>query len=208
MPDGSLRDLPLAKAVPASSCGGASGITLVRSEKKLLHNTQRGVRACERSNPSDTEVSAEIPLQPAVQTMRRQAVSCSMWRFKMEQNPTAAHEEPHAGAGGCPKDDSDPMGRPCWNSLLLAAAVAQVGRGGHAGAGLLVGLVNPWESCWSSLYLKFSILKGHMLEQFVKNCSPLEGLRLDRVMEDCFLWHKPHTGGKGVQGGRSSTDNM
>ncbi|KAK4810941.1 hypothetical protein QYF61_013349 [Mycteria americana] len=33
-----------------------------------------------------------------------------------------------------------------------------------------------------------------MLEQFVKNCSPWEGLMLENFVEDCLLWEGPHAG--------------
>ncbi|KAJ7399547.1 hypothetical protein BTVI_113888 [Pitangus sulphuratus] len=39
-------------------------------------------------------------------------------------------------------------------------------------------------------------LKTHgkpMLEQFVKNCSPWEGLTLEKLIEDCLLWEAPHS---------------
>ena len=63
-------------------------ITDLRKGKKLPHNSswKGGVRICERNNSADTKVSeegrgggapcagAEIPLQPMVKTMVRQAV--------------------------------------------------------------------------------------------------------------------------------------
>ena len=80
----------LAKAEPISDGGSASGITYLRRGGKNLHNTsssqKRGVRICERNSPAATKVSeegggggapgarAEIPLQPLVKTMVRQAV--------------------------------------------------------------------------------------------------------------------------------------
>jgi len=80
-------------------------------------------------------------------------------------------------------------------------------RGAHAGAGLLAGLVTPWgdlqtrgersphqsrfvgRACdpvgdphWSSLFLKdYTLWKGPMLGQFVKSCSPWEGLNVGEV---------------------------
>ncbi|KAJ7404204.1 hypothetical protein WISP_146957 [Willisornis vidua] len=33
-----------------------------------------------------------------------------------------------------------------------------------------------------------------MLEQFVKNCSLLEGLMLEHFVEDCLTWEGPHAG--------------
>ncbi|KAK4828288.1 hypothetical protein QYF61_024953 [Mycteria americana] len=41
-------------------------------------------------------------------------------------------------------------------------------------------LVTPW--------------KGPMLEQLVKNCSPLEGFTLEEFVEDCLLWEGLHDG--------------
>ena len=81
---------PLAKAEPISNSGSASGITYLRKAKEVTGEWQlqpeRGVRRCERNNSADTKVSeegggggapgagAEIPLQPMVKTMVRQAV--------------------------------------------------------------------------------------------------------------------------------------
>jgi len=79
----------------------------------------REVRLCERNNSADPEVSlegggggapgagAEVPLQPAEQTMVRQAVPCSPGR-----SPPAPQGGPHTGAGGSPKE-SDPVESPC-----------------------------------------------------------------------------------------------
>jgi len=42
--------------------------------------------------------------------------------------------------------------------------------------------------CWSSLFLKDSTsLKGSTLGQFVKSCSPWEGLMLEKFVENCLL---------------------
>ena len=68
---------------------------------------ERGVRTCKRNNPADTKVSeegggggapgarAEIPLQPVVKTMVRQAVPLQP-------------REVHGGTGGCPKEAVTP----------------------------------------------------------------------------------------------------
>ena len=36
--------------------------------------------------------------------------------------------------------------------------------------------------------------KGPTLEQFMRNCSLLEGLTLKKFMKDCLPWDRPHTG--------------
>ncbi|KAK4829482.1 hypothetical protein QYF61_004772 [Mycteria americana] len=77
----------LAKAEPTSDGGSASGITCLRRGKAACFCSQeRGVRICESNNPADTKASeegggggapgagAEIPLQPMVKPMVRQAV--------------------------------------------------------------------------------------------------------------------------------------
>ena len=79
----------LAKAEPISDSGNASVITFLRRKKSWDSEKQppeRGVRTCKRNNPADTKASeeggggdapgtgAEIPLQPMVKTMVRQAV--------------------------------------------------------------------------------------------------------------------------------------
>ncbi|KAK4811165.1 hypothetical protein QYF61_019796 [Mycteria americana] len=86
---------------------------------------KRGVRICERNNSADTKVSeegggrgapgtrAEIPLQPVVKTMVRQAVLLQ----PMEVNSgadihPAACEGPHVGAGGCARRRLWPCGEP------------------------------------------------------------------------------------------------
>ncbi|GAB0208689.1 acid sphingomyelinase-like phosphodiesterase 3b [Grus japonensis] len=90
MPAGSKTDPLLAKAEPISSDGSTSVITYLRREKKKkkisVLQPERGVRRCERNNCADTKVSeegggggtpgarADIPLQPMVKTMVRQAV--------------------------------------------------------------------------------------------------------------------------------------
>ncbi|GAB0206975.1 hypothetical protein GRJ2_003163100 [Grus japonensis] len=91
MPACSKTNPLLAKAKPISDGGSASVITYLRREKtqetKQQHSQpQRGVRRCERNNFADTKVSeeggggggpgagAEIPLQPLVKTMVKQAV--------------------------------------------------------------------------------------------------------------------------------------
>ncbi|GAB0175773.1 acid sphingomyelinase-like phosphodiesterase 3b [Grus japonensis] len=87
MPAGSKMDPLLAKAEPISNGDSASGIRVEKGKKSTAGEQQpeRGVR-CERNNSADTKVSAEggggdapgtraeIPLQPVVKTMVRQAV--------------------------------------------------------------------------------------------------------------------------------------
>ncbi|GAB0180906.1 AN1-type zinc finger protein 5-like [Grus japonensis] len=46
---------------------------------------------------------------------------------------------------------------------------------------LLAGPVAPWK-------------EEPTLEQFVKNCSPWEGLILKKSMEDCLPWEGPNAG--------------
>lgn len=46
-----------------------------------------------------------------------------------------------------------------------------VERGAHTGTGVLAGLVVT-------------------AEQFVKSCSPWEGLTLEMIMENCLLWNE------------------
>ncbi|GAB0183553.1 acid sphingomyelinase-like phosphodiesterase 3b [Grus japonensis] len=90
MPAGSKMDPPLAKAKPISDSGSTSGVTeLRRVEKNPVQEKwqpEKGVRICERNNSADTKVSAEggtggapgagteIPLQPMVKAMVKQAV--------------------------------------------------------------------------------------------------------------------------------------
>ncbi|XP_075356581.1 uncharacterized protein LOC142409205 [Mycteria americana] len=195
MPAGSKMDPPLAKAEPISDGGSASGITYLRTgEKKPVQlQLERGVRICERNNSADTKGSeeggaggapgagAEIPLQPMVKTMVRQAVPLKPMEvhggadIHLQPMEDPMLEQVAAPEGGC-----DPMG-----SLRCSR--------------LLAGPVDPWReeptleqvsvrTCdpignprWSSLFLKDCTLwKGPTLEQFVKNCSPWEGLTLEQ----------------------------
>ena len=162
MPAGSKTDPLLAKAEPISSSGSASGITYLRRGKKVTAQQQlqlkRGVRICERNNSGDTKVSeegegrgapgtgAEIPLQPVVKTMVRQAVPpAAHGRPRWSRYPPAARGGPHAGAGGCPKDAVTPWearaGAGSWQNLRTRGPME---RGAHAEARLLAGLVTPW----------------------------------------------------------------
>ncbi|GAB0203441.1 hypothetical protein GRJ2_002809700 [Grus japonensis] len=204
-----MMDLLLAKAKPISDGGSASVITHLRrgGRKKRSSSfcSQRGVRRCERNNFADTKVSeegegggapgtgAEIPLQPVVKAMVRQAfihpsnVLIALLYFDSKPMEDPKPEQVEAPEGGC-----DPVGSPCWSKLLAGP----VERGAHTGAGLLAGLVTPMEDpCWSSLLLKVCTLwKRPMLEQFVKDCSPWEGLMLKKFVKDCLPWEGPHTG--------------
>ncbi|GAB0182127.1 acid sphingomyelinase-like phosphodiesterase 3b [Grus japonensis] len=81
-------DLPLSKAESLSNGGSTSVVTYLRRGKNLPCNSswKREVRLCERNNSADTKVSeegggggalgtrAEIPLQPMMKTMVKQAV--------------------------------------------------------------------------------------------------------------------------------------
>ena len=97
---------------------------------------ERGVRRCERNNSADTKVreegggggapgaGAEIPLQPVVKTMVRQAVPLQ----PMEVNGGAdihlqPMEDPTLEQVDVPEGGCDPVGSPHW-SRLLAGPVA------------------------------------------------------------------------------------
>ena len=122
---------------------------------------ERGVRRCERNNSEDTKVSeegggggapgtgAEIPLQPVVKTMVRQAVPLQPMEVHggadIHLQPV---EDPHRSRR-MPKGRCDPVGSPRW-SRLLAGPVdpwreEPTLRGAHVEreAGLLAGLVTP-----------------------------------------------------------------
>ena len=90
------------------------------------------MRICERNNSADTKVSeegggggapgtrAEIPLQPLVKTMVRQAVSLQPMEvhggadihLQPVEDPTL--QQVDVPEGGC-----DPVGSPCWSRLLV-----------------------------------------------------------------------------------------
>ncbi|GAB0207612.1 acid sphingomyelinase-like phosphodiesterase 3b [Grus japonensis] len=127
MPASSKTDLLLAKAEPISDSGSASGITYLRRGKKLLRKLQpeRGVRICEKNNSVDTKVSeegegggapgagAEIPLQPVVKTMVRQAIPLQPMEVHggadIHLQPV---EDPMPEQVDAPKGGCDPVGSP------------------------------------------------------------------------------------------------
>ncbi|KAJ7421676.1 hypothetical protein BTVI_17057 [Pitangus sulphuratus] len=43
-----------------------------------------------------------------------------------------------------------------------------------------------WQDC--------TLWKEPILEQFMKNRSPQEGVMLEKFMENCLPWERPHTG--------------
>ena len=113
------------------------------------------MKICERNNSADTKVSeegaredapvarAEVPLQPTDKTVVRQVVPLQ----PMEVHGGAAihlqpMEDPMLEQVDAPRGGCDPMGR-----------------GAHAEASLLAGLLTPWED-----------------------------LMLQKFMEDCLLW--------------------
>ncbi|KAK4829029.1 hypothetical protein QYF61_001804 [Mycteria americana] len=210
MPAGSKMDPPLAKAEPISDGGSASVITYLRRGKKLLCNSsqERGVRVFERNNSADTKVSeegggggapgtgAEIPLQPVVKTMVRQAVPLQPMDLHsgadIHLQPV---EDPMPEKVDASEADCDPMESPCW-SRLLAGPVTLWRERSPLWSRFAGRTCDPvGDPRWSSLLLKdCTPWKGPMLEQFVKNCSLWEALMLENFMEDCLLWEGLHTG--------------
>jgi len=148
------------------------------------------VRICERNNSSDTKVTeeaggggapgteAEVPLQPVLKTVVRQAVPLQPMEvhggadihMQPREDPTPQHMD--VPEGGC-----DPVESPHW-SRVLAGPVAQ-----WKEEPTLEQIC--WQD-WSNLFLKdCTPWKGPMLEQCMKNCSLWEGLMLERFMEYC-----------------------
>ncbi|KAM9590860.1 uncharacterized protein ACIBXB_005909 [Morphnus guianensis] len=192
MPAGSKTDPPLAKAEPISNSGSASVITYLRKGKKLLCNSswKRGVRICKRNNSADTKVSegggapgarAEIPLQPMVKTVVRQAVplqpmevhSGADIHLQPVEDPTL--EQVDVPEGGC-----DAMEIPHWSRFLA-------------------GPVTPW----IGPTLELSIPEGlHPVERTHAGAvrgelQPVEGPTLEKFVEDCLPWEGPHAGAGG-----------
>ena len=133
MPAGSKNDPLLAKAKPISNSSSTSAITSLREESCCTTATaaERGVRLCERNSSAGTKVSAEgggggapgtraeIPLQPLMKTMVRQAVTLQPTEVNsgadMHLQPM---EDPTPEQVNAPKEGCDPMGSPCWNRFL------------------------------------------------------------------------------------------
>ena len=102
IPAGSTTDALPAKAESISDSGSASVITHLRRKKKLRgtqkRQLERELRMRKRNNPADTKVSeegggggapragADIPLQPMVKTMVKQAIP-----LQPVEDPTPEH---------------------------------------------------------------------------------------------------------------------
>jgi len=91
---------------------------------------ERGVRICERNNCEDSkpseegggggvpDVRAQIPLQPVVKTMVRQAAPCSPWRSMVEQISTCSPGRNPCQSRWMPEEGYDPMESPCWSRFV------------------------------------------------------------------------------------------
>jgi len=152
------------------------------------------------------QVPEQIPLQPMMKTMLRQAVplqpmevhSGSDIYLQPMEDPTP--EQVDASKEGC-----DPMESPHWSRLLAGPVDSwrerSLGWSGFAGR-----ICDPvGDPSWRSLFPKDCTPgKGPTLEQFAKNCSLWEGLMLEKFMENCLLWQGPHAGA-GAECEESST---
>ncbi|GAB0209326.1 AN1-type zinc finger protein 5-like [Grus japonensis] len=121
MPDGSKTDPPLAKAKPISNGGSTSVITYLRREKNNTRSncSQREEQEYVRNISANTKISAEgggggapgaraeIPLQPMVKTMVRQAVLLQPMEvhggadFHLQPVEDPMLEQVEAPEGGC-----------------------------------------------------------------------------------------------------------
>ncbi|KAK4822884.1 hypothetical protein QYF61_021103 [Mycteria americana] len=132
MPADSKMDPLLAKAEPISDSGSTSGLTYLRrgktsAEQKLGKRTEKYVRETTLQTPRSVKkegggapvTGAEIPLQPVVKTMVRQAVPLQPMEvhggadihLQLVEDPTP--EQVDVPEGGC-----DPVGNLCWSRLL------------------------------------------------------------------------------------------
>lgn len=125
-------------------------------------------------------VRKAVPLQSM-----EQISTCSLW------------STPHQSKW-ISKEDCDPVESLHWTSSRTCGPAR---KGIQAGAGLLAGHVTPWgDPHWSSLFLKEHIpWKEPMLEHFLKNISPWEGLTLEKSVGE-----GPHT--KAEEGKEFSPD--
>ena len=83
------------------------------------------------------------------------------------------------------------MESPCW-SRLLAGPVERSPRWSRFSGRTCDPMGDP---CWSSPFLKaYTLGKGLMPEQFMKNRSPREGPTLEKFVEDSLPWVGPHAG--------------
>lgn len=174
---------------------------------------EREVSICERNNSAHNKVigegrgkrcsrhwSRDPPLVCGEDHGEAGCVLASSQRLLI---PHAVSEGPQTRAGGCPKNDVTP-----WEAHAAGAGSWQDmcthGDKSPCWAGLMAGPMTPWRiyigavCCWRTVPLG----KGPMLEQFVKNCSPWEGLTLEKFVE----W--PHNGTGEGWGGRSSRENV
>jgi len=127
--------------------------------------TKSTVRQVVSLKPMKVHCGAEIHLQPVEGTPRQ-----SRWMPEGSCDPL---QEPRAGAGSCQDLQThgegrprwsrfagracDPMGDPCWSSLLLKDCT-------------------PWEGPTLGQFVKScGLWEGLILEKFVEHCFPGEG---------------------------------
>lgn len=122
--------------------------------------------------------------------------SCSTWKPVMEQISTCCLWMTQCWSSWMPKGGCDPVRILHWSRF----------------AGRICGpAVNPH---WNTLFLKSCAPgKGLIQEEFVRNYSLMEGLTLEKFMEDCLPWGSPHAKSweekeeSSTWGGRRSRNN-
>ncbi|KAK4831753.1 hypothetical protein QYF61_018951 [Mycteria americana] len=183
----------------------------------MLHSSwERGVRIRERNSSADTKVSeegggggapgagAEIPLQPMVKTMVRQAVHLQ----PMEVNGGAdIHLQPREVNGGAdihlqpvenampeqvdvPEGGYDPVKSPCQHRLLAGT----VARGEEPVQEQVI-----WQGLWpvGEPMLELPVAEGlYPVERHHAGAVLEEEPMLEQFMKDCIPWERPHAGAR------------
>lgn len=182
VPDGSKRELPLAKADSVSYTSCASRITCLRNILEMLHSScKRGVRKWKSKSPTDTKIREE---------------GRGLWREPRYRGclPSLS-PQPITHRGLCWSNlHSAAPGKPhitvadvAWRMLQPVESLCREQAPGrscstwkraHGGAGGLAGSAahGRGETHWGSLFLKdCTTWEEPMLEQFWKICSLWEG---------------------------------
>ena len=124
---------------------------------------------------------------------------CSPWRSMVEQISTCSPwKGPHAGAGGCLKEDVTPWGALHW-SRFFPGPVERGERSPHQSrfAGRAYDPVG--DPRWSSLFLKDCTLwKAHMEKTHTgavcEDLQPVGKTHIGEFVEDCVPQEGPHAG--------------
>ncbi|KAK4806186.1 hypothetical protein QYF61_001109 [Mycteria americana] len=163
---------------------------LVRCIWQIEYHSKRHQGQGRRRGGGAPGARAEIPLQPVLKTVVRQAVPLQPMEvnsgadiyLQPVEDPTLEQVDTHEGGW-------DPVGSLRW-SKLLAGPVDLWRERSPCWSRFSGRTCDPMgDPCWSGLFRKdCSPWKGPTLEQFVKNCSPWKGPTLEWFVKNCSPW--------------------